>query len=169
MSLSFEVFGDPPAARDPGPTRATARTAVRPRIDSIDLLRGAIMIVMALDHTRDFFAAGGMNPRDVADPALFLTRWITHYCAPLFIFLAGTSAYLYGTRGRGVGAVSRFLLTRGLWLILIELTVVRLGWSFNLVPSYFVAQVIFALGASMSCWPASSICRAGRSPRSASS
>ena len=107
------------------------------------------MIVMALDHTRDFFSAGGMNPRDVADPALFLTRWITHYCAPLFIFLAGTSAYLYGTRGRSVGEVSRFLLTRGLWLILIELTVVRLGWSFNLVPSYLVAQVIFALGASM--------------------
>ena len=149
MSLSFEVFGDPPAARDPGPTHATARTEVRPRIDSIDLLRGAIMIVMALDHTRDFFSAGGMSPRDVADPALFLTRWITHYCAPLFIFLAGTSAYLYGTRGRSVGEVSRFLLTRGLWLILIELTVVRLGWSFNLVPSYFVAQVIFALGASM--------------------
>ncbi len=129
----------------------TARSpaTVRSRIDSIDLLRGAVMIVMALDHARDFFGAGGLNPRDVTDPALFLTRWITHFCAPLFIFLAGLSAYLYGTRGRSVGEVSRFLLTRGLWLVLMEFTVVRLGWSFGFNLNFFVGNVIWALGASM--------------------
>ena len=123
--------------------------AVRPRIVSIDLLRGAIMILMALDHTRDFFGGGGLNARDVTDPALFLTRWVTHYCAPLFILLAGVSAYLYGTSGRTVADVSRFLLTRGLWLIVIEFTVVRLGWFFSLNLHLFFAQVIWALGVSM--------------------
>ncbi len=121
----------------------------RARINSVDLLRGLVMVVMALDHTRDFFAASGMNPRDVTDPALFLTRWITHYCAPTFIFLAGMSAYLYGTRGRSTGEVSRFLLTRGFWLIAIEFTLVRLGWGFSLTSTHFVAQVIWVIGASM--------------------
>jgi uncharacterized membrane protein len=128
---------------------ARAAGAARPRIDSIDLLRGLIMLLMALDHTRDFFGPGGMDVRNVADPGLFLTRWITHFCAPLFIFLAGTSAYLYGARGRTVGEVSRFLLTRGLWLIVIELTVVRLGWTFSFDLDFFVAQVIWAIGAAM--------------------
>jgi uncharacterized membrane protein len=128
---------------------ARAAGAARPRINSIDLLRGLIMLLMALDHTRDFFGPGGMDVRNVADPGLFLTRWITHFCAPLFIFLAGTSAYLYGVRGRTVGEVSRFLLTRGLWLIVIELTVVRLGWTFSFDLDFFVAQVIWAIGAAM--------------------
>jgi uncharacterized membrane protein len=126
-----------------------AVSGARMRINSVDLLRGLVMVVMALDHTRDFFGGGGLNPRDVADPALFLTRWITHFCAPTFILLAGVSAYLYGARGRSTGEVSRFLLTRGLWLILIELTVVRLGWRFNFTLDFFVFQVIWALGASM--------------------
>jgi uncharacterized membrane protein len=121
----------------------------RSRLNSIDTLRGLVMIVMALDHTRDFFANGGFNPRDVAEPALFLTRWVTHFCAPTFIFLAGISAYLYGTQGRTTSNVSRFLATRGIWLVLIEFTVVRLGWSFDLHFNYFVAQVIFAIGVSM--------------------
>jgi uncharacterized membrane protein len=130
------------------PTGFVATTA-RPRLDSIDLLRGLIMVVMALDHTRDFFGAGGMNPRDVTDPALFMTRWVTHFCAPIFIFLSGISAWLYGSRGRTAGELSRFLLTRGLWLMLIELTVVRFGWTFSIVFDVFVIQVIFAIGASM--------------------
>lgn len=135
------------AAETPPAKSAVAATHLR--IDSIDTLRGLVMIVMALDHTRDFFANGGFNPRDVAEPALFLTRWVTHFCAPTFILLAGISAYLYGVKGRSTGDVSRFLLTRGIWLVLIEFTVVRLGWSFDLRFSYFVAQVIFAIGVSM--------------------
>ena len=107
------------------------------------------MVVMALDHVRDFFASGGFNPRDVAEPALFMTRWITHFCAPVFVFLAGVSAFLYGARGRTTQELSRFLLTRGIWLVLIELTLVRLAWTFSFDLSYFFSQVIFAIGASM--------------------
>lgn len=133
------------------PARADDQTLAerKGRIGSVDLLRGLVMVIMALDHTRDFFAAGGVNPRDVADPALFLTRWITHFCAPVFVFLAGVSAYLHGARVRSLPDLSRFLATRGLWLILIELTVVRLAWTFSLDLNYFFTQVIFAIGASM--------------------
>lgn len=119
------------------------------RIESIDLLRGLVMALMALDHTRDFFGGSGVNPRDVAEPALFLTRWITHFCAPTFIFLSGLSAYLYA-RGRTAAELSRFLFVRGLWLILVEFTIVRLGWTFDL--GFFhegTAGVIWAIGASM--------------------
>jgi uncharacterized membrane protein len=126
-----------------------SRVADRARLDSVDLLRGLVMLLMALDHTRDFFAAGGPNPRDIADPALFLTRWVTHFCAPTFIFLAGVSAFLYGERGRSVGEVSWFLLTRGLWLILIEFTLMRLCWTFSIHTGVFVMQVIWVTGASM--------------------
>ena len=78
-----------------------------------------------------------------------MTRWITHFCAPIFVFLAGISAFLYGARGRSRGELSRFLLTRGVWLILIEFTVVRLGWMFSFSLDFFITQVIFAIGASM--------------------
>lgn len=125
-----------------------AQVAGRTRLVSIDLLRGLVMVVMALDHTRDFFAADNFNPRDVTDPALFLTRWITHFCAPTFILLAGMSAFLYGV-GRQTGEVSRYLFTRGCWLVLIEVTVVRVAWSFNFHFDHLVLQVIFAIGASM--------------------
>jgi uncharacterized membrane protein len=134
---------------DPAVSNELVCAAARPRLDSIDRLRGLVMVLMALDHVRDFFGTGGMNPRDVADPALFLTRWVTHFCAPTFIFLAGISACLYGARGRSVGDVSRFLVSRGCWLILIEFTLVRFGWSFNLHLDVFVAQVIWVIGASM--------------------
>jgi uncharacterized membrane protein len=152
LSLAFASLPQavPPAgSMDPAKPSEQKAAAARTRIDSVDLLRGLVMVLMALDHTRDFFAANGFNPRDVGEPALFLTRWITHYCAPTFIFLAGISAFLYGAQGRTRAEVSRFLFTRGLWLVLVEFTVVRLGWTFSLHPDHFVMQVIFAIGASM--------------------
>ena len=119
------------------------------RLQSIDLLRGLAIVLMALDHTRDFFGASGPNPRDITDPAVFLTRWVTHFCAPTFIFLAGVSAYLYGGHKRSVGQLSLFLLTRGLWLIFIEFTLVRFGWNLTFDLKLFFAGVIWVIGASM--------------------
>src|SRR5262245_28098947 len=105
------------------------------RIDSIDLLRGIVMVIMMLDHTRDFVhnAALQFDPLDPThtNVALFFTRWITHFCAPVFVFLAGTGAYLQLARGKSKAEVSRFLVTRGLWLIFLELTVVKLGMFFS--------------------------------------
>ena len=125
------------------------------RLESIDLLRGIVMILMALDHTRDFFHRGAMlgeDPLDLAvtTPWLFLTRWITHFCAPVFVFLAGTGAYLSTTRGRTRSELSWFLLTRGVWLIVLELTWVRwLGWTFAVNLHEHWLLVIWAIGASM--------------------
>jgi uncharacterized membrane protein len=107
------------------------------------------MVLMVLDHTRDFFSAGGFNPCDVNDPALFLTRWITHCCAPVFVFLAGISAFLQGARGRTRTDLSRFLLARGLWLVLLEVTLVRFAWTFTVFPDFVVLQAIWAIGISM--------------------
>ena len=118
------------------------------RIVSIDVLRGLVMAIMALDHTRDFFGTSGFNPRDVMEPALFLTRWVTHLCAPTFIFLAGLSAFLYG-RGRRTQELTRFLLIRGVWLILIDLTLIKFGWRFDVDLYRLTAGVIFVIGASM--------------------
>jgi uncharacterized membrane protein len=128
---------------------AQTQPSGRVRLDSIDLLRGLVMVLMALDHARDFFASGSFNPRDVDDPALFLTRWVTHFCAPVFVFLAGISAFLYGARGSTVREVSWFLLTRGLWLVLLEVTIVRFAWTFSVFPERVVLQVIWAIGISM--------------------
>lgn len=121
----------------------------RPRFDGIDFLRGLVMAVMVLDHARDFFGGSSMNPRDVHDAGLFVTRWVTHFCAPIFVFLAGVSAFLYGNRGRTKAEVARFLLTRGLWLMIIEITVVRLAWTFNLSYDFVFMQVIWAIGCAM--------------------
>lgn len=124
------------------------------RIESIDLLRGIVIIIMALDHVRDYFHADAYlyNPTDLTQTSavLFLTRWITHFCAPVFTFLAGTSAYLNGLR-KTKKELSYFLLTRGLWLVLLEFAIITLEWTFN--PSYnvFLVQVIWALGISMIC------------------
>jgi uncharacterized membrane protein len=118
------------------------------RLTSIDLLRGVVMVLMALDHTRDFFHNGVGNPLDLArtNAALFLTRWITHFCAPVFMFLAGTGAYLSLTRGKTKPQLMWFLFTRGLWLVVLELTIVHFGWYFNFDFRFSLAQVIWALG-----------------------
>ena len=130
-------------------------TPSRIRIDSIDLLRGIVMVIMMLDHTRDFvhrYALQGYDPTDLAHTSvkLFLTRWITHFCAPVFVFLAGTGAYLQVARGKSKRELSRFLLTRGLWLIVLEFTIVRLGVTFSLDYRFLgVMQVIWVIGVSM--------------------
>src|SRR5438128_11473504 len=139
----------PAGAVNPEPAKPA-----RQRIDSIDLLRGIVMVVMMLDHTRDYVHSGALlfDPLDLSrtTTALFLTRWITHFCAPVFVFLAGTGAYLQFARGKSKRELSRFLITRGFWLIVLEFTVVRLGAFFNLNPSLlFLIQVIFVIGVSM--------------------
>jgi len=118
------------------------------RVVSLDIFRGLIMVVMALDHTRDYFSNLRFEPEALAHTwaALFFTRWITHFCAPMFFFLAGTGAFFYGRR-RSPAELSRFLWTRGLWLIVLEFTVVGIGWTFQIPFGFF--GVIWALGASM--------------------
>jgi uncharacterized membrane protein len=128
--------------------------AIKQRIYSIDFLRGVVMIVMLLDHTRDFVHHGAMtsDPTDLSTTTipLFFTRWITHYCAPTFIFLSGISIYLQKLKGKSNRELSWFLFTRGLWLIVLEFTVVRFGFVFNLDYSFFGAgQVIWVIGLSM--------------------
>src|SRR5437588_8387043 len=125
----------PAGAVNPEPAKPT-----RKRIDSIDLLRGLVMVVMMLDHTRDYihYAIFQFDPLDLTktNTALFLTRWITHFCAPIFVFLAGTGAYLQFARGKSKSELSRFLITRGLWLVILEVTVVRTAAFFNLDPRF---------------------------------
>jgi uncharacterized membrane protein len=126
----------------------------RPRLESIDVVRGAIMVLMALDHVRDFFHHDALlfAPDDLGQTnvALFFTRWVTHFCAPVFFFLAGTGAFLSFGRGKSKNDLARFLVSRGLWLVFLELTVVRcLGWQFNFNYRVTGLLVIWALGWSM--------------------
>src|SRR4030081_80994 len=126
----------------------------RSRIDSIDLLRGIVMVIMMLDHTRDFVHSGGLqfDPTDLTKTTvvLFFTRWITHFCAPIFVFLAGTGAYLQLARGKSKKDLSRFLITRGLWLIVLEFALVRISGTFNLDYRFLgVMQVLCAILVSM--------------------
>jgi uncharacterized membrane protein len=126
----------------------------RQRIDSIDLLRGLVMVIMMLDHVRDYFSADAFqfDPTNLerTSVALFLTRWITHFCAPVFFFLAGTGAYMRRTRGVTNAELSRFLLSRGIWLIVLELTVLRFLISADFFPrGVYLGQTIWALGWSM--------------------
>jgi uncharacterized membrane protein len=128
----------------------TARTRTR-RLTSIDTLRGIVMIIMALDHVRDFFGVPGLNPTNVAQTTvpLFFTRWITHICAPTFFLLTGTGAFLLGER-RSIPELSRFLVTRGIWLIVLEVTVLRcFGYQFNFDYQVTMLVVIWALGWAM--------------------
>src|SRR5579872_845264 len=121
----------------------TAIPGTKYRIESIDILRGLIMLIMALDHTRDYIHLNNPNPVDLATttPILFFTRWITHFCAPLFIFLSGISAHLAGTR-RTKAELSGFLIKRGLWLIIMEVVVIT--FALTLDPGYhFVLLLVF--------------------------
>ena len=133
------------------PAAEVPRPVFRRRIDSVDVLRGLVMVIMALDHARDYFSSARFDPLDLArtTPALYFTRWITHFCAPVFVFLAGTGAYLSGLRGRSKADLSRFLWTRGLWLVIVEATIVSFGWSFDPGFHAIVLQVIWAIGWSM--------------------
>ncbi len=121
------------------------------RIVALDVLRGAIMLIMALDHVREYLTNARFDVTDLSrtTPALFLTRWITHFCAPNFVFFAGAAAFLHGVRIDSRPALSRYLLTRGLWLVFLEVTVVRLGWLFNIDYRITIFQVIWVIGVSM--------------------
>src|SRR5712671_200021 len=122
----------------------TVFTAARTesRIDSLDLIRGVVLILMAIDHVRVFsgIPAGGPTP------GVFFTRWVTHFCAPGFIFIAGTAAYLHGQKLASCGALSKYLLLRGLGLVVLELTFLRLAWTFNLDFLHLLAGVIWVIG-----------------------
>ena len=122
------------------------------RIESIDILRGIVMVIMALDHVRDYMHidANVADPLNVATttPILYFTRWITHFCAPIFVFLSGVSIYLQSLR-KTKKELSIFLIKRGLWLILAECFIISLGWTFNPYYNIIPLQVIWAIGISM--------------------
>ncbi|MCZ7680508.1 MAG: heparan-alpha-glucosaminide N-acetyltransferase domain-containing protein [Sandaracinaceae bacterium] len=117
---------------------------------AIDAVRGAVMVLMVLDHARDFFFGVRVDPTDLESttPVLFFTRWVTHFCAPGFVLLAGAAAYLYGEK-RSAAERRRFLFTRGLWLVVLEVTVVRFGWVPEPFYRFTLLQVIWAIGWSM--------------------
>jgi uncharacterized membrane protein len=133
-------------------------TASRNRIQSIDILRGLVMVIMAQDHVRDFFykadlgkaADAAMDPTNMQTtyPALFFTRWITHFCAPIFVFLAGTSIYLMCLR-KSKKEVSQYLIKRGCWLVFVEVIIVTFSWTFNPFFNFIILQVIWTIGISM--------------------
>lgn len=128
-------------------------TEARQRIEAVDILRGVVMIIMALDHTRDFFGMPGAQPTNlaVASVALFTTRWVTNICAPVFFLLTGTGAYL-SLRKRSVADLSRFLVTRGLWLLVVEVVIARcFAYQFNVDYRVTMLLVLWALGWSMIC------------------
>jgi len=104
------------------------------RVQSIDILRGAVMVLMAIDHVRVYSGLPAGGP----DPGIFFTRWVTHFCAPAFVFFAGAAAFLHGVKLNDTKALARFLLTRGLMLVLLELTLIRFGWTFNFNYSEFI-------------------------------
>jgi uncharacterized membrane protein len=149
-SGAFRIRPVPPTRSEPAEAQSS-RNPVRRRLDHVDLLRGLVVVIMALDHVRAYLTDVRFDPTDLTrtDIALFGTRWITHFCAPVFVFLAGASAWIAGTR-RTPGELSRFLVSRGLWLILLELTVITFAWYFTTDFALgLVAQVIWVIGASM--------------------
>lgn len=128
------------------------------RIQSIDVLRGLVMVIMALDHVRDFFyksslenaSAAALDPTNLKStfPALFFTRWITHFCAPTFVFLSGASIFLMAQR-KTKKELSAFLITRGVWLVLVEMIIITLAWTFNPFYNFIILQVIWVIGICM--------------------
>ena len=128
MTTAIQRNPRPAEATEPRP-RYSGRSY---RVESVDVLRGFLMILMALDHARDYFSSAAIDPTDPAHswPALFITRWVTHICAPGFILLAGASVYLQRQR-KSAAMLTRSLILRGLWLIFLEITVVSYGWSFG--------------------------------------
>ncbi|HEY3815012.1 MAG TPA: heparan-alpha-glucosaminide N-acetyltransferase domain-containing protein [Caulobacteraceae bacterium] len=133
------------------PAAEPAEPLHRGRIDGLDVLRGIVMVLMALDHTRDYLLTNS-DAFDITDPAksnlvLYFTRWVSNFCAPTFLLLAGLGPWLRRAQGVSPGALSGFLVSRGLWLILLELTVVGTGFSFH--PGMLFPQVIWVIGASM--------------------
>src|SRR2546423_5562188 len=125
----------------------TVSQQTKHRIQSIDILRGVVMLIMAIDHARDFFHITSFtdSPTNLATttPQLFFTRWITHFCAPVFVFLSGTSAFLAGQK-KTKKELSAFLIKRGLWLVFVEIAIITLGWTFNPLYNAFILQVIWA-------------------------
>src|SRR5260370_15834097 len=123
------------------------------RVRSIDALRGLAMIIMALDHIREFFHSGAISfqPEDLTrtTAVLFFTRWVTHICAPVFMFTAGLGAFLWIRGGRTTVQLAHFLWKRGLWLVVLELTVLRLALNFSYVPGFVLLSILWALGWSM--------------------
>ena len=145
MAVSEQSVASAAMSR-PAPHAAPSRQ----RVEVVDVVRGIIMILMALDHTRDFFGDAAASPTNLATttPALFFTRWVTHFCAPTFFLLTGTGAFL-SLRRRTVGDLSRFLISRGLWLIVLEVTIARFLWQFNLDYRVTLLNVLWALGWAM--------------------
>jgi uncharacterized membrane protein len=128
------------------PAKASSAPASQSRITSLDVVRGLVMVLMAIDHVRVYAGVPAGGPA----AGVFFTRWVTHFCAPVFVFLAGTSAFLAGRRLGDTSKLSRYLLERGLMLVVLELTVLRLAWTFNLdFANYVLAGVIWMLGICM--------------------
>jgi uncharacterized membrane protein len=126
---------NPAAATPPAPPRA--------RIPSLDIVRGVVVVLMAIDHVRVYSGQPAGGPT----PGIFFTRWITHFVAPVFVFLAGTGAYFYGRKVNDRKKLASFLLTRGVWLVVLELTVIRVAWTFNFdFAHYMLAGVIWMIG-----------------------
>jgi uncharacterized membrane protein len=142
-------IAEPPVRSDIAPPSTSGPIAIAARLDSVDLLRGIIMVIMSLDHIREYLTWVPFAPENLARtwPALFFTRWITHFCAPLFFFLAGTGAWLAASRGRSGSQLSHFLWTRGLWLVIVEFTIV--DFAFTFAPGFIIGSVIVALGLCM--------------------
>ena len=145
-------------------TLAPPRPAVD-RLLSIDALRGLVILFMLLDHVRETFFLHHQvaDPMNIAttEPALFVSRTLAHLCAPVFVLLTGLSAWLYGEKYQGRGDVSAFLFKRGLFLVVLEFTLVNFAWTFQLPPTVIYLQVIWAIGLSMIALSALVWCRVG--------